>query len=182
MEAQARIANPQENTEAEDEKAETGDDTKGSTAGSDSKDEDETINTLEPKFYLFDEEIAGNGAHRSDRTETKGSFSSLVDTKDLIRVAYGFESIHLKKYSRRTVDRLPPNSKIVCVRIDSAPISSFLGGLLGLDISKDDIIELSAPFRILLQNIDEIRQHQAELEERFASVTPGKQRMKKANE
>ena len=91
----------------------------------------------------------------------------MVDPRHLIRVAYGFESIHLQRIAEMTPDELPTNAKILVLRIDSAPIASFLRNRVDVELTKDHVLELFTPFRILLRHLKAIREHLAFLEEKF---------------
>ncbi|CAM1503810.1 Fc.00g014010.m01.CDS01 [Cosmosporella sp. VM-42] len=125
--------------------------------------------SLDTKFYFIDDQLDESGALRTDLATKKGTFRSHVDAKHLIRVAYGFETDHLRKAAERSPDSLPTGAKIWCLRIESEPLSAFFKMLVDVEMHKDNVLEMFAPFRVLFRNMGTIREHLESLEKKFSA-------------
>lgn len=170
LESKAGVEKPDKDdgdSKDDDEAAEDGESTEQKTEDGEPP---EPEATLETKFYFIEDHLDETGTLRGDQISTKGTFRSNVDPKHLLRVVYGFEGDHARKPAVRLSDELPSDAKIWCVRINSEPISTFFKSLVNVELHKDNIIEMFAPFRILLRNLNTIRRHYNALEKKFGLV------------
>lgn len=120
---------------------------------------------FEMKFFETTAELDLSGNFKAERETMSGTFRSHVDERHFLRVAYFWRDVPTGSPEQ---EPMPDDIKVFALRIDSLPISKFLRGLSGDLIERGTVIELVAPFRILIENYHRLRSHMVEVQADFA--------------
>ncbi|SPO05931.1 uncharacterized protein DNG_08620 [Cephalotrichum gorgonifer] len=124
----------------------------------------------EAKFFHADGELDGHGNFR-DNSHKKGSYQCPHDTNSLIRALYKWTGDERPRYNPPQQPSDPEHIDILMFCILSKPVSSFFRDRLGLgDRSSPLYVEIGKPFRPLIRNLQQLRDHLAKLEAKYQTV------------
>lgn len=120
---------------------------------------------FEMKFFDAQIELEPSGNFKTERETMKGTFRSHVDDRHFLRVAYTW-----REDSPRSSPEMPMPDEIkgFALRLDSPPISKFLAASCAGNVARGSVVELMAPFRMLVENYHHLRGHLVGLQERLA--------------
>ncbi|KAF2678847.1 hypothetical protein K458DRAFT_133217 [Lentithecium fluviatile CBS 122367] len=103
-----------------------------------------------------------------DSWKEKGTFTSEVDQKHFLRVLYEGNGTQ----SKGSEDEVPePGIDILALQLHSAPVATFLEKLAQHQVHNNNLVRLIKPFRLLLQNVDAIKDHLKRLRELHSAST-----------
>jgi len=141
-------------------------------ADTSSQDQDTNVRTV---FYNYANEpnIDFIDIIANDRWKEKGSFTSEVDQNHFLRVLYKWES-EPTDHS----DGAKPKSNnidILAIRLYSKPVAVFLQRIARYQLHKDNLVLMTKPFRLLIQNASAIQDHIRKLQEKYRYVAGGLQ-------
>lgn len=116
---------------------------------------------FEMKFFEATAELELSGSFKAEREAMCNTFRSHVDERHFLRVAYLWRDAPSGQSEQ---DPMPDDIKVFALRIDSAPVTRFLSSRSGDLIERGPVIELVAPFRILIENYHPLRSHLVQLQ------------------
>lgn len=120
---------------------------------------------FEMKFFEATAELDLSGNFKAERETMADTFRSHVDSRHFLRVAYFWRDVPSGPPEQ---EPMPDDIKVFALRIDSFPITKFLRGLSGDLIERGSVVELVAPFRILIENYHGLRSHLVEVQTEFS--------------
>lgn len=122
---------------------------------------------FEMKFFEAAAELDLSGNFKAERESMSDTFRSHVDERHFLRVAYFWRDVPSNTPAR---DPMPDDIKLFALRIDSKPIAKFLRSISGDMIERGPVVELIAPFRILIENYHSLRCRMEEVQTEFAKA------------
>lgn len=136
------------------------------------RDEEEAVGPFEAlpfrfemKFFEATAELELSGSFKAEREAMCNTFRSHVDERHFLRVAYLWRDAPGPSSGQPVEqDPMPDDIKVFALRIDSAPVTRFLSSRSGDLIERGPVIELVAPFRILIENYHPLRSHLVQLQ------------------
>lgn len=120
---------------------------------------------FEMKFFEATAELDLSGGFKAERETMGDTFRSHVDERHFLRVAYSWRDTPGGPPAQ---EPMPDDIKVFALRIDSLPITRLLRELSGDLIERGTVVELVAPFRILIENYHHLRSHMVRVQNEFA--------------
>ncbi|KAJ4387560.1 hypothetical protein N0V93_008155 [Gnomoniopsis smithogilvyi] len=132
---------------------------------------------METRFYHCDGVFGPNGDFAQDGNPSAepGHYLSNTDPTHLLRVLYDWKDQLDSSDSTTVLGDAPDPAKIdiKAFMISSYPISEFFEERLGLSTDETRVIRIGKPFRSILRNFSQLKEHLSSLEESYGSVSTG---------
>lgn len=127
---------------------------------------------LETRCFNAETEINEDGNYIYGNTLVEGTYTSTLGQKHLIRALYDWsEDLNQGPPDLQgSLDREQPNPNqidLLEISITSEPLAMFFKKKLSLDSGSTVLVRLAKPFRPLLHNLQTLKDHLVELEEKY---------------